>query len=121
MKSSLLIPEISLKMSHLSKEDIDRERVIRDLPHLRRIISYWRVYPDKFVDYLVSLDPRCKFKFHTYQRMFLRCVMRYQYVYATYPRAYSKSFLSIMALMLRAILYPGTKLFVVSGGKGRNC
>ena len=43
--------------------------------------------------------------------------MRYQYVYAVYPRAYSKSFLSVMALMIRCILYPGIKLFVTSGGK----
>jgi hypothetical protein len=38
-------------------------------------------------------------------------------VYATFPRAYSKSFLSVMALMLKAILYPGAKLFSVAGGK----
>lgn len=31
--------------------------------------------------------------------------------------AYSKSFLSIMVLMIRCILYPGAKLFVTSGGK----
>ena len=32
-------------------------------------------------------------------------------------RAYSKSFLSMMALMLRCILYPGSELFVTTGGK----
>lgn len=31
--------------------------------------------------------------------------------------AYSKSFLSVMALMIRCILYPGAHLFVTSGGK----
>ena len=34
-----------------------------------------------------------------------------------FPRAYSKSFLSVMVLMIRCILYPGAKLFVTSGGK----
>lgn len=43
--------------------------------------------------------------------------MRHQYVYAVFPRAYSKSFLSIMTLMIRCILYPKCKLFVTSGGK----
>ena len=43
--------------------------------------------------------------------------MRYKYLYATFPRAYSKSFLSALVLMLRCILYPGAKLFVTSGGK----
>jgi len=52
-----------------------------------------------------------------YQRIFLRIVMRHRYVYATFPRAYSKSFLSMMALMLRCILYPNVHLFVTTGGK----
>ena len=43
--------------------------------------------------------------------------MRHRYVYATFPRAYSKSFLSMMVLMLRCILYPGSQLFVTTGGK----
>lgn len=34
-----------------------------------------------------------------------------------FPRAYSKSFLSVLALMIRCILYPRAKLFVASGGK----
>jgi len=43
--------------------------------------------------------------------------MRYRYVYAVYPRAYSKSFLSVLVLMIRCILYPGAKLFSTAGGK----
>jgi hypothetical protein len=43
--------------------------------------------------------------------------MRYKYVYAVFPRAYSKSFLSVMVLLIRAILYPGAKLFSTAGGK----
>lgn len=43
--------------------------------------------------------------------------MRYKYVYAVFPRAYSKSFLSVMTLMLRAILYPRCNLFTTAGGK----
>ena len=31
--------------------------------------------------------------------------------------AYSKSFLSVLVLMIRCVLYPGAKLFVTSGGK----
>lgn len=43
--------------------------------------------------------------------------MRYKYLYAVYPRAYSKSFLAVLILIVRCILYPGAKLFVTSGGK----
>ena len=38
-------------------------------------------------------------------------------MYATFPRAYSKSFLAIMILMIKCILYPRAHLFVTSGGK----
>ena len=43
--------------------------------------------------------------------------MRHKFVYATFPRAYSKSFLSMMVLMLRCILYPNTQAAVTTGGK----
>ena len=43
--------------------------------------------------------------------------MRHRYMYATFPRAYSKSFLSVLVLMLICILYPGSHLFVTTGGK----
>jgi len=56
-------------------------------------------------------------KFFFYQRVFLRAAMRYRYVYMVFPRAYSKSFLSVLVLMCRCILYPRSKLFVTSGGK----
>lgn len=35
-------------------------------------------------------------------------------------RAWSKSFMSVMALMLKAILYPNAKLFTVAGGKSQS-
>lgn len=83
----------------------------------RQYIAYWREYPDMFVDYLLEMGNPQDFKFFFYQRVFLRIAMRHQYVYAVFPRAYSKSFLSIMTLMIRCILYPKCKLFVTSGGK----
>ena len=43
--------------------------------------------------------------------------MRHRYAYATFPRAYSKSFLSVLILMLRCVLFPGAHLFVTTGGK----
>ena len=43
--------------------------------------------------------------------------MRHRYAYATFPRGYSKSFLSVLALMIRCVLYPGSHFFVTTGGK----
>ena len=85
------------------------------LDNLRNIFSFYREYPDVFIDNIKG--PDCSFRFYFYQRVFLRIVIRHRYVYATFPRAFSKSFLSMMALMLRCILYPGSELFVTTGGK----
>jgi len=85
------------------------------LDNLRNIFSFYREYPDVFIDNIKG--PDCSFHFYFYQRVFLRIVIRHRYVYATFPRAFSKSFLSMMALMLRCILYPGSELFVTTGGK----
>ena len=61
--------------------------------------------------------PDNTFNLFFYQRVFMRAAMRHKYVYAVFPRAYSKSFLAVMILMIRCILYPRCKLFVTSGGK----
>lgn len=102
------------------KVGLSPERIDAVMPIVRKYIAFWREYPDLFVDFMVRgfNEPKeGEFKFYFYQRVFLRSVMRYQYVYAVFPRAYSKSFLSVMALMIRCILYPGAHLFVTSGGK----
>ena len=103
------------------KIGLSQERVEAVLPVIRKYTAFWREYPDLFVDFMVRgtrTEPKeGEFKFFFYQRVFLRSVMRFQYVYAVFPRAYSKSFLSVMALMIRCILYPGVHLFVTSGGK----
>ncbi len=104
-----------------SKIGISEERINAIKPYIRSYVSFWREYPDLFVDFMVRGNRKevkeGEFKFYFYQRVFLRSVMRYQYVYAVFPRAYSKSFLSVMALMIRCILYPRANLFVTSGGK----
>jgi hypothetical protein len=100
------------------KIGLSEERVRAIVPVAREYISFWREYPDLFIDFLLEKGGNPQdFHFFFYQRVFLRAAMRHQYVYAVFPRAYSKSFLSIMVLMCRCILYPKCKLFVTSGGK----
>ena len=105
----------------LSKErekiGLSEERVKAIIPVARQYIAFWREYPDLFIDFLLQSGNPQNFKFYFYQRVFLRAAMRHQYLYAVFPRAYSKSFLSMMVLMCRCILYPKCKLFVTSGGK----
>lgn len=97
------------------KIGISEERVKAIVPIARQYISFWRDYPDLFIDFMAGENST--FHLFFYQRIFLRAAMRHKYLYAVFPRAYSKSFLSIMTLMCRCILYPRAKLFVTSGGK----
>ena len=97
------------------KQGVSEERLKENMDMLREQIAFFRAYPDLFIDFIKG--PDCKFHFYFYQRIFLRIVMRHRKVYAVFPRAFSKSFLSMMALMLRCILYPGSELFITTGGK----
>lgn len=67
------------------KQGMSEERLSAQLDNLRTQISFYREYPDLFVDFIKG--PDSKFKFYFYQRIFIRIVMRHRYVYATFPRA----------------------------------
>ena len=99
------------------KMGLSEERIRESLPIIRQYIAYWREYPDMFVEFLCGPTNPENFHLFFYQRLFLRAVMRHRYAYATFPRAYSKSFLSVLILMLRCVLYAGAHLFVTTGGK----
>lgn len=99
------------------KYGLSEERIEKQIPALTEAFSFYREYPDIFVYVLCGESNPEKFELFFYQRVFLRAAMRHRYAYATFPRAYSKSFLSILVLMLRCILYPGSKLFITTGGK----
>lgn len=107
--------ELSLSKG-TNKIGLSEERIREQIPHLRNWIAFWREYPDLFVEFLCGDNPQ-NFQLFFYQRVFLRAVIRHRYAYATFPRAYSKSFLSVLILMIRCILFPGSHLFVTTGGK----
>ena len=105
------------------KIGLSPERVEAIKPVLRQYIAYWREYPDMFVDFLQTggdPDRKKNLNFYFYQRVFLRVAVRYRQVYAVYPRGYSKSFLAVLSLMIRCVLYPGCKLFTSAGGKSQS-
>lgn len=81
---------LELSGSHV-KIGLSEERVRAVIPSAREYISFWREYPDLFVDFMVRGHRQevkeGEFKFYFYQRVFLRIIFRYQYVYAVYPRA----------------------------------
>ena len=97
------------------KDEVSEERLKQNLEQIRSEVAFYREYPDLFVDTIKG--PDCTFSFRFTQRIFLRSIMRHRYVYCTFTRGFSKSFLAIMGLMLKAILFPGSKVFVTTGGK----
>ena len=73
------------------KIGLSEERVEAIMPTVRQYVAFWREYPDLFIDFMVrgtrQEAKEGEFQFYFYQRVFLRSVMRYQYVYAVFPRA----------------------------------
>ena len=102
--------------SDTREEILTEERIKAILPIARQYVAYWREYPDMFVDFMCGFNPE-NFQLFFYQRLFLRAAIRHRYFYATFPRAFSKSFLSVLTLMIRCTLFPGSHAFVTTGGK----
>ena len=107
---------LELSASKNKKIGLSEERIRAQIPVIRQFISYWREYPDMFVDFLCGSNPE-NFQLYFYQRCFLRAAFRHRKIYTTFPRGYSKSFLSFLVLMLKCVLYPGSHMFVTTGGK----
>lgn len=113
-----LVDLMTLSLDKSTKKyGLSEERIQKQIPALTEAFSFYREYPDIFIYVLCGESNPEKFELFFYQRVFLRAAMRHRYAYATFPRAYSKSFLSILVLMLRCVLYPGSKLFITTGGK----
>ena len=85
------------------------------LPDFAEMLSYFEVYPDKFIDYILPEDST--FNLYPFQRVFLRIMARYKKVYITATRGTSKSFLNILSMYLKCIFFPGIKLSLVAPQK----
>ena len=68
-----------------NKIGLSEERILAQIPELTKAFSFYREYPDLFIDTIKGSNST--FKFYFYQRIFIRVVMRHRYVYATFPRA----------------------------------
>lgn len=84
-------------------------------PKWRELCSYFRYYPDHFIDFISP--PNSKIKLYFYQRVYLRVMMRYRKVFVTATRGTSKSFLENLAFVLKCIFYANTKIFITAPGK----
>lgn len=80
--------------------------------------NFFTAYPDLFLDLIKPADSN--FSLFFYQRLTLRALMRFKDVYITAPRAFSKTFITILALMLQCIFMPGRKVFICAPKKGQS-
>lgn len=74
------------------------------------MVSYFSAYPDCYLSLITPENEN--FELFFYQRIFLRAVMRFKTIYLVACRAFSKSFLTILALILQCIFIPGHKSFI---------
>lgn len=69
------------------------------------LFSLFSAYPDLYLDVITPTDSN--FQLFFYQRLTLRAIMRYRDVYITAPRAFSKTFITVLGLILQCIFLPG--------------
>lgn len=81
----------------------------------RKYCNFFSAYPDLFLDLITPSDSN--FHLYFYQRIMLRALMRFRDVYVVACRAFSKSFLTILAIILQCIFMPGTKRFICAPNK----
>lgn len=94
---------------------LTEDRIMKNFDLYTNQFSFFTAYPDLFIDLITPKGSN--WKLFPYQRIFLRASMRYRYHYCTAPRAFAKSFLSILALYLRCIFLPRSKVFICAPGK----
>ena len=82
------------------------------------MFSIFTAYPDIYLDLIKPQDSN--FELFFYQRITLRAVMRYKDIFITAPRAFSKSFITILGLILQCIFIPGTKRFICAPNKNQS-
>ena len=80
--------------------------------------EFFTAYPDLYLDIIKPVDSN--FELFFYQRIVLRALMRYKSIYITACRAFSKSFITILGMMLQCTFMPGTKRFICAPNKNQS-
>ena len=82
------------------------------------MFSIFTAYPDIYLDLIKPQDSN--FELFFYQRITLRAVMRYKDIFITAPRAFSKSFITSLGLILQCVFISGTKRFICAPNKNQS-
>lgn len=113
-------------MQRGEREDIEIEKgailtpayLIEHEELFRKYCDFFTAYPDIFLDLIKPSDST--FTLFFYQRIVLRALMRFKEVYVVACRAFSKSFITILALFLQCVFIPGTKRFICAPNKNQS-
>lgn len=89
---------------------LSEARIIANEELYKKYCNLFTAYPDIYIDLITPVDSN--FELYFYQRIFLRASMRFRYHYCVAPRAFSKTFLAILAMYLKCMFQPGAKFFI---------
>lgn len=92
---------------------IDRIEAYRQL--YEKVCQFFSAYPDLYIDMITPADSEMTLFF--YQRIFLRSLMRYKQIGIIAPRAFSKTFISVLGIILQCIFMPKSKRFICAPKK----
>jgi hypothetical protein len=91
---------------------LNPERVKQNRALYEHWCNFFTAYPDRFIDMITPAGSG--FQLFFYQRIFLRVCLRFPNHYCVAPRAFSKTFLSILAMFLKCMFQPGIKVFLTA-------
>lgn len=97
---------------------LNEDYLLKHFEPLSNLISIFTAYPDLYLDVIKPADST--FDLFFYQRITLRAIMRYKDIFITAPRAFSKSFITILGLFLQCVFIPGTKRFICAPNKNQS-
>jgi len=89
----------------------------RNKEELGKWIEYITLRPDVYLDFIKPEGS--KFNFYLFQRIVLRCAIRFPRFYITAARAFSKSFICMLAMFMICVFRPGTKAAIVAPKKNQ--
>lgn len=121
MKNSL--DDFISEYHHMYSERNDIKRVVvtpdyvmDNWDNITKAMRLLYLYPDYFIDIVKKKNTYFQEIFF-YQRFFLRVMARFQKVSGIFVRAYSKSFLNFIAITMKAMWQPMSKLFLCADTK----
>jgi len=122
-EATYLEPEIDAYISFLNSSNsaqvkiLRKERVKNNLELYTNALNTFLVYPDILADIMTPKNSR--FSMFFAQRIVLRCMARHRQTFATYTRAFSKSFLAFYQQYTSSMIVPRSNGFVTAGTKSQ--